>query len=236
MIEESLRWGILIRGHDFDIRSWRLNFMAPFDPYVSDTDHGPTLWSEAIQDAANATEAFERAKGLVQSINSVMFHTTESRLIEIDSIIEVKGGGRPSKHIASVAKIESRSYVAGVGQAINTKNEIIEEEPAPSKQQKWLKAAEDSELLSDLLTHGFHRRGWYEIYKAIEVLEFLYGGEKGLVQFAGEYGKKIKDLKHTANFYHRHARGEFKKPKSPVELADAQKLLTKMIRRAFDKT
>ena len=234
MIKPTHRWGVLIRGHDIDIRSWQSSLVAPFVPYVSDTDFGPTLWSAAIQDLASAAEAFEAAKALVQSVNSVMFYTMGSRPVEIDGILEVREGGRLSRHvIASMAIVEMRADVVGVGLAINKYGEVVEQEPKPSRQQKWLEAAENSDMLSDLLMHGFHRDNWYEMYKALEVLEDISGGERGLINAIGPDGEKVKDLKRNANFYHRHARSRGEKPKKPMERAEARELLTRLIRQAF---
>ena len=236
MIDKPLRWGVIIKGHEIDIRQWRSKLVKPFDPYVDDTVHGPALWCEAIQDAEDAAQAFELAKVTVRSINSAMFHTVGSRLVEADTIVEIKKDGAIGRHvILAMAALEARADVAAVAIVTNAKGEVVEEEPKPSLQQRWLTAAERSENLSDLLAHGFHRDDWYEMYKALEVLEGLHGGEKALLDSRAEQAAEIKALKRTANYYHRHARGKYDKPKRPLTLDEAKTLLTSLIKEAFDQ-
>ncbi|MBL9049313.1 MAG: hypothetical protein JNK19_04290 [Tabrizicola sp.] len=231
------RWGILIKGHDFDLRAWTSAFQPPFDPHVSLTGHGPALWSKELQDATSSSEVWERSKPLLQLMNATMLHTQGGRLVETEGIVELDVDGNERRHHILEAKgIEMRT---GFGSATITVRDangnLVQQEPRPSVQQQWLATAAASDYLAELLFYALKRDNWFEIYKAIETLENRYGGEASFLALGWEDASKVKLLKRTANFYHRHARGKFERPKNRMDLSEANELLTRIIRRAFDE-
>ncbi|WP_394658101.1 hypothetical protein [uncultured Novosphingobium sp.] len=76
----------------------------------------------------------------------------------------------------------------------------------------------------DALREWSHQPSWFEIYKTIERMENVYGGEQGLIDHFPDQSALIKKVKRTANSY-RHANERFKPPKKAAQLEDAWALL-----------
>jgi hypothetical protein len=233
MPDDQIRWGLQITGRDTDLQAMRRAFKADFDPYVEDTEKGLVLWSKQLQCCATSQEAWQDAASLLRVVNSIMLQTHHSQPVHADALIERGHDGELRRTVFAVPVSISAAAQVGIGQiqVFAADGSLVPPPPPePSIQQKWLQLALQDENLFDLLNYSLHTNSWFEVYKAIEVLEKLAGGENELVM---RWGNGIKELKRTANVFHRHARGKYQPPAVEMSLHDANQLVSKLIDEAF---
>lgn len=232
---KALRWGLLLKGHEADLQEWRRAFGPVSDPFVEDGEHGLVLWSAQLQSASSTLEVWEDCASLLRQINSVMMHAANCRRVERDCIIERGTDGSLRRHVVIQPIGFELRAILGIPtlQLFDSEGNLIPPPPPkPSNEQLWLRAAAESDQLAELLTYAFERESWFEVYKAIEVMENILGGERHLVEFAGEHGPNVKALKRNANF-HRHATGNGERPTKLMTLNDANLLLSELVGKIF---
>ena len=94
--------------------------------------------------------------------------------------------------------------------------------PSPSKVQDWFQRGAKDDDIGDLLYHVGNAENWYELYKAIEMLERIAGGESALRALLNGKIEGWKAARTTAN-YRRHARAP--EPKKLVAFEEAKSKL-----------
>lgn len=233
MPDDQLRWGLQITGRDTDLQGMRRAFKSDFDPYVEDTAKGLVLWSKQLQCCTTPQEAWEDAASLLRVVNSIMLQTRHSQPVNADALVERGRDGELRRTVFAAPVSISVAAQVGIGQVqvfAADGSLVPPPPPEPSMQQKWLHLAVEDENLFDLLNYSLQRNSWFEVYKAIEVLERLAGGHGELV---AKWGNDIKILKRNANYFHRHARGKYEPPAVVMTLHVANQLLSKLIEDTF---
>lgn len=239
MCAADLRWGIVLKGHAVDIDVWQRFFAKPFYPYVENTSLGVALWSLGIQEARNSLEAWELCKTEVQLMNSIVLNSHGGEWIQADSVIEINRNGDLSKHvILEPQPIKIRMSVGtptiSIGGEMST---INKQSHRLSLQQDWWSMAKQDNLLTDLLVHASKNGDWIEMYKVIEKVIQIFGGEPALRKaLAAENtisAKSVFQLKRTANYYHRHASGKSLPPANPISFTEAKEIIAKLIQFTF---
>jgi hypothetical protein len=103
--------------------------------------------------------------------------------------------------------------------------------PEASSTQRWIKAAEQSDDIADMLVFAGRTDNWFDIYKALELAEKLAGGEHKLRTRLANSSHEYKGMKSTAN-YNRHARHH--RPDVLTTLTEAKELLSLVIKTVLD--
>lgn len=105
----------------------------------------------------------------------------------------------------------------------------------PSDLKHKLLAADSVLELRHCLAEMETRQGWWSLYKMLECLEEMYGGQHHLIATYPNDASDIARFKRTANAYHRHYQGKFVQPKHPISLEDAKKLLNRLAQSTLEK-
>lgn len=239
MCAADLRWGIALKGHTVDIDVWQRFFAKPFYPYVEDTSLGVALWSLGIQEARNSLEAWELCKIEIQLMNSIVLNSYGGEWVEADCVIELDRNGDLKKHaIIEPQPIKIRMSVGAPTISIGGEDSTVNEQSyALTLQQDWWSMAKHDDIFADILLHGSKNNDWIEMYKVIEKVEQIFGGEHALKKAVATEtaisAESISQLKRTANFYHRHASGKYSPPAKPTSLKEAKKVIARLIQFAF---
>ena len=232
-------WGVVLGGDAFDLEAWREALKQPFDPWVMETDDGLILRSRLLDPAATASEAYERAKALMEQVNGVLGVSPGAQLVRLGGIVEILSDGTRRRHDVfaqfNITDAPDRIRAAVIVRGPDGKPKPPP--PGPSNPQRWLSIAASDDLLADALTYFARGDDWFDIYKALECLILRFGGGKKKafqafldLDWADE--DEIELLKWTANS-NRHARLKFDPPPSPMERTKARDLLARLMARAF---
>jgi hypothetical protein len=239
MCAADLRWGIVLKGHTVDIDVWQRFFVKPFYPYVENTSLGVALWSLGIQEARNSLEAWELCKTEIQLMNSIVLNSYGGEWVQADGVIEIDRNGDLNKHVILEPKpVKIRISVGtptisidGEDSKVNGQIQVL------TLQQDWWSMAKHDDILTDLLVHGSKNGDWIEMYKVIEKVEQIFGGEyalkKAVATETAISAESIAQLKRTANFYHRHTSGKYLPPANPTSLKEAKQVIAKLIQFTF---
>lgn len=213
------RWGIALAGEDLDILDWRETLKAPFDPWVEEHDvqgKVQVLFSERFDSANSAEEAREIAGSLVSEMNGAMAIWRGSRALNVAAVIDFSAP-TPRRHI--FAKAEGGSFRIRSSSAGFTTSadgiRVPKSPPQPSAPQEWVRRAERTDGVADLLAHASRSDNWFDVYKVIEAAAAIVGGEHKLTPLS----PGSKDAKTTANF-HRHHKAH--KPDPLMSFSDAK--------------
>ena len=229
-------WYVELRGDSVDLDDWVYTLNEPFDPVALKQDDGVYLLSSGeFAEASDAAEVREKAKGLIARLNGTMAIMHNARPVSCGGIRQVDEDGR--SHITIFAEVVDFSMGRCVVRATATilgpdGKPLPPPPPQPSAAQEWNYLATLSDDVADLLEQRGRAKGWYEIYKTIEIAEGIVGGKHKLRKLLGASGDDFINLRQTANFF-RHARAP--RPKILTDLSDANSLLNFLVRVVLDR-
>jgi hypothetical protein len=153
-----------------------------------------------------------------------------SRPLKLENVVEVLSDGTYRRHaFAEVSGTLMRLCSRATG--IVTGGISEKPTPQPSNVQKAIEGAALKELLADALIYIGRAPSWFDIYKALECVEELFGGERKFLAVSWVDSDETKRLKRTANAF-RHATKKFEPPPEPFELMAAHQVVASLIRRA----
>ncbi len=235
-IGSRIGWGVVLGGEAFDLEDWQQALKQPFDPWVMETEDGPILCSSLLDPATTSSEAYERAKVLMEQVNGALGVSHRARVVRLEGIVEILPDGTRRRHVFAQISEEVRCKVRAAGVVLGPNGEPKPAlPPRPSNAQRWLSVATDDDLLADALTYFARGPDWFDIYKALECLILRFGGgEKEFLDLRWADASEITRLKRTANS-ERHARRKFAPPPSPMGRPEARDLLAKLMARALDE-
>lgn len=229
------RWGVVITGHMFDLKSWSEALQAPFDPWVETHDDIRILRSSNFDDLKKATEVHDAGASMITMLNATLALDRDTRAVTIGGVVEVDATGVIREHIImALGSAEFRIHGAAVAVVTRDRDgKVVVPGPSPSKPQRWMQVAEGNELLADALTY-YSRAEWFDIYKSLECLKALSGYQDVLAE-AGVSKAQVSLLSYTANSLHRHRKGGFAPPGKPMSLKEAHDVIGRLLRTALDR-
>lgn len=174
-------WGAMLVGEAFDLEDWQEALKQPFDPWVMEPEDGLILCSGLLDTAATSSEAYERAKALIEQVNGALGVSHRARVVRLAGIAEFLSGGTRRWHeVAQLGAVEIRDRVRAVVVAAGPNGKPRPPLPRErSNAQRWLSIAEEDDLLADALTYFSRGDDWFDIFKALECLILRFGaGEK----------------------------------------------------------
>jgi hypothetical protein len=233
-IESGIGWGILLGGEPSDLEVWQ-EALKRFDPYIIKTDEGLILRSKLFDSATTSTEAHEFGKTVLARLNGAFGVSRDAGMVRLEKVVEFLSDGSRHPHvIAEIHTTDARDRMSATTVVHGPDgNPLPPPPPEPSGPQRWLDIATGDPLLADALTYFGHGKSWFDIYKAFESIEHKNGGPKKLLKLGWADDDEIELLKHTANYYARHARRGFKPPTAAMGLPKARELVARLIARAF---
>jgi hypothetical protein len=224
-------WAVELIGEEIDLDDLREMLPAPFEPWIEDHSTKEGLkallrsahWAKLTETAdvvRDATRIVERLNG-----EALLIHDN-ARLVKIGAPIKFGPDGKMEAILfaaTGVAKKGSRARGrAATGQT-----------GQPTQMQKWFVDAERDRNRAELFVHLSRTRQndtWFDLYKSMELVQRLAGGEHKLEAALGADKKEWKKAKRTADCY-RHAPGCKCLPPSPPTYADAEKFLLRVVRK-----
>ena len=235
MSQASNRWGVELNGSDEDRKVWRTQLKPPFDPFVEEVeDHRGNylaLRSSAFDQLTTPAEVHDAAKQLFRRLNVVMSETANTDPVTNGPTIEFVPDSVPRKHHhVDIEGATIRVRLSSVElKRKDAQGNVIEPLPAPSRVQKWMRAAALEPDIASALSYLEGKPGWFELFKAYEAVEEMPNGRLS--------GKEIERFKRTANVGNRHHPNPKKKPhKRPMELWEARSLITQWVSAAIAYT
>ena len=231
-------WGVLLGGEAFDLEDWQEALKRPFDPWVVETEDGLILRSSLLDPATTASEAYERAKALMDKVNGALGVSHGARVVRLERIAEILSDGtRQLQVFGQFDVVERPDKARFIGVVFGPDGKPKPPPPpGPSNPQRLLSIAAEDDLLADALTYFGRGDDWFDIYKGLECLVERFGGGDPDKFCARGWADpdQITRLIRTANTY-RHARGKpGPRPQpSPMERTEARGLLAKLMARAF---
>jgi hypothetical protein len=204
----SVIWGARLEGHEFDLEDWRDMFAPPFQPWVEVVPRQPgdmnVMRSSVFEDVTKAEEARDRAIPLIEQLNGAALLSRNCEPVVFAGAVRIQDD-QISIHVFAEMHARARAHLRAVAVGLNANGEVMPPNPpALSDEQKWIVKAQQSDLVADLLTHLARATNWYDLYKAIELLEKIDGGEHVIVKRLGSGGEDWKSARATANCF-RHA-------------------------------
>lgn len=229
----SDRWGIALIGPEADQKVWRELLKPPFDPFVEEVkdERGDdlVLRSSAFHGMTTPEEVHRAAKHLLSTLNVTMSKISYSGPATSECVIEFVPDGQPRRYCHQEAEGVRMSLRVGHVEVTvkDAPGNVIEPPPAPSTVQQWMRAAALETEIGCALRYLEGKPGWFELYKAYEAVKNMPNG--------GISKNDIERFKRTANAGERHHPNNNNKPlKRPMELSEANELITKWVSAAID--
>jgi len=217
-------WAIILAGDAFDLDDLRLALKRPFDPWVEDYDDDGTpvllLRSEAWASLTTARELMDDATRLIDHINAAaMLNLGDSLPVSLGRIIKFKTDGSLDRVlIAATGKLTlAGSRVRARGVSVGA----LPSQPAPSPMQERLKKAATTDEVSDVFAFLVRADNWFDLYKAMESMESLVGGEAEMKKHCVQW----KRVKQAANYARHSPARRFTLPADPPSLDEACKIV-----------
>ncbi len=230
-------WGAIVQGEPTDLGDWADTLKEPFDPW--EIHRGETvLRSASLDELASVDEVRDRALAHIERLNGVIALSQRARPIRFGGVIQFTLDGKQHRTMfAEAGSIElrgakARAYATAFGP---DGKPLPPPAPQPSEVQRWAASVDDDELLDDAVMYFGKGADWFDIYKALECLFLRAGGEREFLALAWEPKREVERLKQTSNWA-RHAKRKFERPKEPMNVKDAYKLLGQLLRRALRGT
>jgi hypothetical protein len=225
-------WGAKLEGHVFDLQDWREIFAAPFDPRVDLVPHAAgemsVLHSSAFDNVAGGEEAMARAIPVIEQMNGAALLSRSCRPVSFGAAVSIDGDRVSVHHFVQLQGLEARLRGSALGLAIGPEGQSIPPpKPVSSDAQNWIGIAANNDDVGDLLSHVSKATNWYDLYKAIELVERIAGGAHEMEGRLGDRYANWRLAKRTANFY-RHARAD--RPPNPMDLPGARELVISVTR------
>ena len=176
-----IAWGEKLEGHVFDLQDWREIFAAPFDPRVDLVPHPAgemsVLRGSAFDNVAGGEEAMARAIPLIEQMNGAALLSRQCRPVSFVAAVSIDGDQVALHHFVQLQGLEARLRGSVIGLAMGPEGQSIPP-PAPvsSEAQNWIGIAANNDDIADLLSHVSKATSWYDLYKAIELVERIAGG------------------------------------------------------------
>lgn len=231
----SAGWALELRGQKIDLDDLRESLRPPFDPWVEEYIEGGErlllLRSDAWKELASTGEMMAEAARLIDHINGVLLieHPDAKPISNGITLRFREDGSRVPVLIAASAnitlegcRVRGRAVVGSIEPPL---------EPTPSIMQVRLRAADQQPVVSDLLTFINRADNWFDLFKAMESVERLIGGEVAAQQISSDW----KRVRRTAN-RHRHAPSpKHTLPTNPPSIPEARDLLIAVARHVIDR-
>ena len=227
----SNSWGVELNGAEQDKVTWRHLLKPPFDPFVEEIKDARgdylALRSCTFDGMASSKEVHHAAKALLATLNVAMAKNADTDPVGAGAVIEFVPDGPPRKHHFLEIEGITMRLRAGivVATSIDADGNVVEPPPEPSRAQLWMRAAMLEPKIGSALRYLEGKPGWFELYKAYEVVEEMPNG--------GLSNNEIKRFKKTANASgNRHHNSE--PITRPMELWEARALISQWISAAID--
>ena len=229
------RWARL-QGHNNDLEDISAAFQNNSVCEISKEDDGNFyLKTSELYNVEDGWEFKQLAEEFIVRLNGAMAagHGHNFQPISFDAFVPVHANGnRGAVILAATGHIRARSGAV----AVSATGGNDSSEPAKSPQEIWLELCQIDDDLADALAFIGRDAGWFDLFKAYEVVTIRLGGNKSTVQtLASGPGdslsrNKLELFAHTANTLHRHAKKQ-RPPKAPMPLSEAKKLVVDLVPR-----
>lgn len=219
-------WGALPFDNQGDLSDWQdlLGQRFKSAPWVEMHESKIILRSSDLNLLGTSEEVRSHAIELISLLNGALALSEGSRPVSFGGVAEFTPKGvRYIVH--GEMHSEVRMKVRAIGVACGSDGNPLPHIPQPSAPQKWAATADSCEVLRDALIYFGRPNSWFDIYKCIECVEVVYGGEHRLRKAKDSNGQ-IKRMKETANFFRHH---RTHKPQNLMDIKDARKLLSSLL-------
>ena len=233
MNQAGNHWGVELNGADEDKKVWQMLLKPPFDPFVEEIrdERGDylVLRSTTFDGVAGSEDVQKLAKQLFRTLNVAMSKNADTDPVTNGAVVEFVPNGQPRKHHyleVEGATMRLRGGIANLT-VTDAQGNVIEPPPAPSRVQRWMRAAALNPEIGSALRYLEGKPSWFELYKAYEVVRQMPNG--------GISKSEIKRFTQTANAGERHHPNNKIKPHArPMELWEARALITQWVSAAID--
>ncbi len=193
------------------LEDWQKALKQPFDPWVMETEDGLILRSTRLDPTTTASEAYDRAKELMDEVNGALGVSHRARVVRLEAIEEILSDGtRRRIFIMEAGGGEFRVKDRLTGEVFGADGKPKPQPPpAKSDPQRWLSIAAEDALLADALTFFGRGDDWFDTYKALECLIGRFGGgkEADFLALGWASADKVKLLKWTVDSWRHSPRG-----------------------------
>lgn len=170
---KPFKWALQLTGPNLDIED-ALAWYAKADPMITlEGINGkpvPVLTSPQLDVLGTAREAQEVAQRLLALVNGVLFVIEPARTpLKAAGICERLTDGEWNFHLMSVGLVTGRSRVMAVGIAI-VGGEPSPQHTRPSAAVRWSAAAQQDQVVADVLKYLSGGPDWFNFYKAFELM------------------------------------------------------------------
>ncbi|MBZ9720158.1 hypothetical protein LB519_20135 [Mesorhizobium sp. AD1-1] len=231
----------MLKANRVNQSEWLQMFKAPFDPCVElvPDESGDQLFilkSKELDSLATLRDVLNAGDGIVRTLNGIAGGVVfGGSSVDADGAAEMRDG-KLIRHL--MLRAETAHFSFGRGSAefhVIMKDEegnIVAPPPAPTLAQRRYAASRTNELVTHALNYCAGEPGWFDLYKAMELLE-----QAGCNPRGGKGRAEMERFSLTANWFYRHHdhRNEQKRPAKPMDLRDARRLLRARINQALDE-
>lgn len=218
-------WAVSLDGEADDLIDLQQNLLAPFEPWLEKlgdaSDVVTVLRSSAWQNLDTPSDVHADADRILERIHGIaLLQDRHAMRIRPNHVYKIHADGRRDTYI--IPQSGKLIYTGGRPRIIVSRIDNSDVEFSESEAQKQYRLAESDDLRSELFTHISRGSDWYNLYKVLELVKRIAGGEKCLRSSLGHLWDTWNSIRQTANC-HRHAPDleKYPLPSPPVELAVA---------------
>lgn len=222
-------WAIELCGPQVDLDDLRHELRSPFDPWVEDYEedgeHLLLLRSGNWSSLDSTGQVMVFARRLIDNISGALLVGFDDAMpIKCGRILRFGAGGSklPVTLEATLNVVEEPDRVRAYG-TVGSNGAASQ---APSKMQQRLAKAEVEEHVSDLLTFLARSYDWFDLFKAMEKVGHLAGGQRLLEKNVDRW----EDTRRTANRYRHAPSPSFSLPDNPPTLEEARRVVIRGVR------
>jgi hypothetical protein len=211
-------WGVEVEGDPDDLRNLEYKINGSVESldslFVARLDDLVVLRCRLWDSAADPDEAKNLASDDLRLIRSCLDLLDNCGALEIGTVFRWEPDDR-------ITQTRDTQFTIRV-----KKNEA--DWAAPDRFRRLLAGAQNYIHLQDALREHAWAGDWYDVYKTLEALKLHHGSEKRLLAAFPAEKTQIELLKRTSNS-HRHTKRAFSPVKNPMALADARRLVAKLL-------
>jgi hypothetical protein len=223
-----MEWYVQILGDNSDLQELSKSLNSP-ELCISQEDQKYVLKSSNFDQLKNAADVRKRAEEILSLLNgTAKLALGTQQLLILDAVVKVSDDGKKVTVRFLSDTMYGRSSTSTSLKTTDGKVQITHPaDPIPV----WIKTAQINNTVATVFRLiGASALNWIDLYKVYEIIESDVGGKDKIADNGWATKGQIKLFTQTAQAYRHGKLKNYKPPKKPMTLSEAESLIKRILR------